>query len=166
MTTTMIIIWAMVIAGTLLLEFFTVDFFACCFSLGALVSLILAICKVDLIWQLLVFFVVTIVAICATRPLVKKLMKKPTVPTNVDQNFGKTTRLLADVVDGVSSIKINDVVWTALCDAELKQNDTVVIDRVEGNKMVVKAVVAEADKPVAAEQPAKKQKAKAKAKTE
>ena len=159
--TTLIILWSMVIAGTLLLEFFTVDFFACCFSLGALVSLILAICEVDVVWQLVVFFAVTIVAICATRPLVKKLMKKPTVPTNVDQNFGKTARLLADVVDGVSSIKINDVVWTAVCDAELKKNDTVSIVRVEGNKMIVEAIAEKQEAETnATEKTSKKQKAK------
>lgn len=146
LTTTMIIVWAVVIATTLLLEFFTVDFFACCFSLGALVSLILAIFGVDIVWQLIAFFAVSIVAICATRPLVKRFMKKPAIPTNVDQNFGKTTRLLADVVDGKSSIKINDVVWTAACDAELKQGDLVAIERVEGNKMIVKPAVAETAK--------------------
>ncbi len=146
LTTTMIIVWAVVIATTLLLEFFTVDFFACCFSLGALVSLILAILGVDIVWQLIAFFAVSIVAICATRPLVKRFMKKPAIPTNVDQNFGKTTRLLADVVDGKSSIKINDVVWTAACDAELKQGDLVAIERVEGNKMIVKPAVAESVK--------------------
>ena len=136
----MMVIWAVVIGATLLLEFFTVDFFACCFSLGALVSLILAVFGVELVWQILVFFVVSIVAMCATRPLVKRLIKKPTVPTNVDQNYGKTARLLADVVDGTSSIKINDVVWTVACDAALKKNDLVMIERVEGNKMMVKPV--------------------------
>ncbi len=146
LTTTTIIVWAVVIATTLLLEFFTVDFFACCFSLGALVSLILAIFGVDVVWQLVTFFSVSIVAICATRPLVKRFMKKPAVPTNVDQNFGKTTRLLADVVDGKSSIKINDVVWTAACDAELKKGDLVTIERVEGNKMIVQAAAEETAK--------------------
>lgn len=138
-TTIMIIIWSTVIAGTLLLEFFTVDFFACCFSVGAIISLILAICHVDIIWQLLVFFIVTIIAICATRPLVKKLMSKQ-IPTNIDKNFGKTTHLLADVVDGLSSIKINDVIWTVVCNADLKKNDLVTIENVEGNKMIVKPV--------------------------
>ena len=138
MNTAMMVIWAVVIGATLLLEFFTVDFFACCFSLGALVSLILAVFGVELVWQILVFFVVSIVAMCATRPLVKRLIKKPTVPTNVDQNYGKTARLLADVVDGTSSIKINDVVWAVACDAALKKNDLVIIERVEGNKMMVK----------------------------
>ena len=134
----MIVIWAVIVAVALLLEFFTVDFYACCFSFGAAVALILAACKVDILWQIVAFFVLSIVAICATRPLVKRFLKKPTVPTNVDQNFGKTTRLLGDVVDGVSSIKINDVVWKVACDVALKQNDLVVIERVEGNKMIVK----------------------------
>ncbi|MBQ7973976.1 MAG: NfeD family protein [Clostridia bacterium] len=143
MTVTMITIWSVVIAATLLLEFFTVDFCSCCFSFAGVVALILAICGVDVTWQLAVFFVVACIAIIATRPLVKKLMKKPTIPTNIDQNFGKTTRLLADVVEGKSSIKINDVVWIAVCNADLKKDDLVSIERVEGNKMIVKPVAVE-----------------------
>ncbi len=146
MTTTMIIIWSVVIATTLLLEFFTVDFLSCCFSFSGIVCLILAACGVDLIWQVLVFFVVSIIAICATRPLVKKFLHKPTVPTNLDQYFGKKVRLLADVVDGKTSLKINDVVWTALCEEALLKDAEVTIESVEGNKMVVKAVVAEKKK--------------------
>ncbi len=138
MTTTMIVVWAVVMAFTLLLEFFTVDFFASCFSLGALVALILAACGVNVYWQVAVFFVLTVVSLCVARPLMKRWLKKPTVPTNVDQNFGKKVRLLADVVDGTSSIKINDVVWKVACEANLKQNDEVTIERVEGNKMIVK----------------------------
>ncbi len=141
MTTAMIVIWAVVMAFTLLLEFFTVDFFASCFSLGGLVALILAACKVSIYWQVSIFFVVTILALCVGRPLLKRWIKKPTVPTNVDQNFGKKARLLADVVDGESSIKINDVVWKVACEVNLKQNDDVTIERVEGNKMIVKPVV-------------------------
>ncbi len=136
----MIIIWSVVIAATLLLEFFTVDFFSCCFSLAAIIALILAACEVELVWQILTFFIVAIVAIIGTRPLVKKFLKKPAISTNVDQYFGKKVRLLADVVEGKSSIKINDVVWTAVCDAELKKDDFVTIERVEGNKMIVQPV--------------------------
>ncbi len=139
----MIVIWAVIMALTLLLEFFTVDFFASCFSLGALVALILTACGLNVYWQVAIFFVVTVVALCAARPFMKRWIKKPTVPTNVDQNFGKKARLLSDVVDGTSSIKINDVVWKVTCGANLKKDDEVMIERVEGNKMVVKPVVAD-----------------------
>ena len=134
----MIVVWAVLIASMLLLEFFTVDFFACCFALGGLVALILAACGLNIYWQVSVFFVLSIVALCSARPLLKKFLKKPTVPTNVDQNFGKTAKLLSDVENGISSIKINDVVWTVACDADLKKGAVVTIERVEGNKMVVK----------------------------
>ena len=143
MQTTMIVIWAVVMAFTLLLEFFTVDFFACCFSLGALVALILAACHVNVYWQVGVFFVVAIIALVGARPILKRLIKKPTVATNVDQNFGKKVRLLADVQDGESSIKLNDVVWKVSCNVALKKNDEVVIERVEGNRMIVKPFTAE-----------------------
>ena len=150
--TTMIVVWASVMAFTLLLEFFTVDFFASCFALGGLVALILAACGVNLYWQVGVFFVVTVVALCAARPLLKRFIKKPTVPTNVDQNFGKRARLLADVVDGHSTIKLNDVIWQVSCAANLKQNDEVTIERVEGNKMVVKPAAATAAKKASQEE--------------
>jgi len=140
MQTTMIVIWAMIMAFTLLLEFFTVDFFACCFSLGGLVALILAACGLNVYWQVGVFFVVAIIALCAARPFLKRLVKKPTVATNVDQYFGKKARLLYDVIDGVSSIKLNDVIWKVSCETALKRNDEVVIERVEGNRMIVKPV--------------------------
>ena len=139
----MIVIWAIVMALTLLLEFFTVDFFASCFSFGALVALILAACGANLYWQVPVFFIVTIIALCVARPFLKRWFKKPTVPTNVDQNFGKKARLLTDVVQGESSIKINDVVWKVTCATALKKNDEVTIERVEGNKMIVKPIVKE-----------------------
>jgi len=140
MQTTMIVIWAMIMAFTLLLEFFTVDFFACCFSLGGLVALILAACGLNVYWQVGVFFVVAIIALCAARPFLKRLVKKPTVATNIDQYFGKKARLLYDVIDGVSSIKLNDVIWKVSCETALKRNDEVVIERVEGNRMIVKPV--------------------------
>ncbi len=146
MATTMIVVWAIVVALTLLLEFFTVDFFACCFSLGALVALILAACQVNVYWQVGVFFVLTVLALCAARPLLKHFIMKPTVPTNIDQNLGKKARLLADVVNGESTIKINDVVWTVNCAAALKQNDEVIIERIEGNKMIVQPAIVESKK--------------------
>lgn len=136
----MIIIWAILVAVTLLVEFFTTDFFAVCFAVGGIVALILAACGLNLYFQIPFFIVITLLAIIFARPLLKKLVIKKTIPTNLDQNFGKQAKLLADVVDGTSSIKINDVVWTAVCDAPLKKGDLVTIESAEGNKIIVKGV--------------------------
>lgn len=138
MQTTMIIIWAVLVAATLLFEFFTTDFFACCFSLGGIVALILAACNVNLYWQIPVFIVITLVALFGARPFLKKLFIKKTIPTNLDQYLGTTTKLLADVVDGKSTVKINDVVWTVVCADALKAGDSVTIEQPSGNKLIVK----------------------------
>ncbi len=138
MQTTMIIVWAVLVAATLLFEFLTTDFFACCFSLGGIVALILAACGANLYWQIPVFIVITLVALFGARPFLKKFFLKKTIPTNFDQYLGTTTKLLSDVVDGKSTVKINDVVWTAVCEENLKTGDTVTIEKPVGNKLVVK----------------------------
>lgn len=138
---TEIIVWAVLIAVALLVEFFTTDFFAVCFSVGGVVALILAACGLNLYWQVPIFILSSLLALVGARPLLKKFLIKQTVPTNLDQNFGKQTKLLSDVVDGKSTIKINDVVWTAVCeDGNLKKDDVVMIERAEGNKVIVKGV--------------------------
>lgn len=134
----MIIIWAVLIAATLLFEFFTTDFFACCFSLGGVVALILAACGANIYWQIPVFIVITLVALFGARPFLKRLLIKKTIPTNLDQHIGATTKLLTDVVDGKSTVKINDVVWTVVCEEDLKAGDKVIIEKPMGNKLVVK----------------------------
>ena len=136
-----VVLWAVLVAVTLLAEFFTTDFCAACFSLGGLVALILAACGVSLYWQIPFFIVVSLLAIVFARPLLKKWLIKKTIPTNLDQYFGKQVKLLSDVVDGQSQIKINDVIWTAVCEpADLKKDNLVVIERAEGNKIIVKGV--------------------------
>lgn len=136
-----IIIWAVLIAVALLVEFFTTDFFAVCFAVGGVVALILAVCGLNLYFQVPIFIAISLLALVLARPLLKKFLIKKTVPTNLDQNFGKQTKLLSDVVNGQSTIKINDVVWTAVCeDSNLKKDDLVVIERAEGNKVIVKGV--------------------------
>jgi membrane protein implicated in regulation of membrane protease activity len=134
----MIIIWAIVIAAALLLEFFTVDLVSVWFSVSGLVALILAIFDVNEYIQVTVFFFLALVMLLGLRNLVKKFIKTETVHTNTDANIGKVTKLISDVVEGRSSVKINGVPWTALCDEELKSGASVVITATEGNKFKVK----------------------------
>ena len=136
----MIVIWAVAVAITLLFEFFTVEFFACCFSFGSVIALILAACGLNQYWQVSFFIVGTIVAMLSLRPVLKKFLIKKTIPTNLDQYLGTNVKLLGDVVDGKSTVKINDVVWTVVCDENLQQGDMVTIQETNGNKLVVKGV--------------------------
>jgi len=134
---TLIIIWAVVIAAALLLEFITYEFYTAWFAAGGLVALILAACEVSLEWQLIVFVVLSTALLVSLRPIVKKWVSVKTVPTNIDATIGKTVKLDADVVDGKSHITLYGSVWVALCNDNLKQGQEVTITGTDGNKYIV-----------------------------
>ena len=89
----MIYVWAGVVALSLIIEFITQELASIWFSGGGLIALILAACKVGIAWQIPVFVVVSFALLLATRPLVKKFIKKEKVATNADSLIGKKAKL-------------------------------------------------------------------------
>ena len=134
---TLIIVWAVVIAAAIAAEFLTMDVYSAWFAGGGLVAMILAACGVALEWQLIVFVVLSIALLFSLRPLVMKFIKNETTPTNLDANIGKHFKLLGDVVEGRSTIKIHDVVWSVQCGDLLKSGSEVVVTGIDGNKYIV-----------------------------
>jgi membrane protein implicated in regulation of membrane protease activity len=140
MVLTMIIVWAVVTSVSLLIEFLTLGMVTTWFAVGGIVALITAACGLYYPWQVLVFFVVSLGCLLALRRFVTKFLRVKTVPTNLDANIGLKVKLLKDVVGGRSEIKVNDTVWTAVCDSELKEGGIVVITSMSGNKYIVEEV--------------------------
>ena len=87
-TDMMTLIWiaAMVIFGVV--EAITVGLTSIWFVVGSVAGLIAAICGGPIWLQLALFFVVSIVCLAATRPLVKKLLHKDVTATNADPRAG------------------------------------------------------------------------------
>ena len=88
---TVIWIGAMVLFGVV--EAATAGLTSIWFVLGSVAGLIAAICDGPVWLQLTLFFVVSIVSLAATRPLVKKLMGKSIVATNADRVLGAQARV-------------------------------------------------------------------------
>ena len=140
MMITMIIVWAVVIAMALLIEFLTYSMVTTWFAAGGVIALITAPCGLYYPWQILIFFVVSLSCLLFLRKYAVKLMHTKTTPTNLDINIGKQFKLLKDVKDGRSEIKINDIIWTVACDAELKTGEMVRVSDMAGNKYIVEEV--------------------------
>jgi len=143
---TMVIVWSIIIAIALLIEFLTYSFYSAWFAAGGVAALISAPCGLDWPWQILVFFVVSLGFLLGLRPFVAKFVRTKTTPTNLDANVGLKVKLLKDVRDGRSEIKLNDIIWTVACDAELKEGASVEITGMSGNKYLVKDIVKEVSK--------------------
>ena len=71
-----IVVWSIVIVGTIIIELAGPQVVSIWFTLGALVSLILAIFNVELWIQIVVFVGISLVALAITKPLYDKFLKK------------------------------------------------------------------------------------------
>ena len=98
----------------------------------------------NLIIQTAVFVMSSAILIFATKPLVNKISKKETVPTNVFSIIGKSAIVIKDIncIDGTGQIKVNGEVWSAegLNGIDIKEGSKVEIIEIKGVKAIVSPI--------------------------
>lgn len=111
------------------------------FAIGALGAIIANVLKAPVGAQWAIFIVVSVVALVATRPLVKKFTNKKIQPTNADRNIGEQAIVLEDIdnTQGTGSVNVKGVTWTArsLNGNPIEKESKVVINKIEGVKLLV-----------------------------
>lgn len=143
-TDMMTLIWiaAMVIFGVV--EAITVGLTSIWFVVGSVAGLIAAICGGPIWLQLALFFVVSIVCLAATRPLVKKLLRKDVTATNADRVLGQTARVTENIDNAVptGAVYVGGMTWTARSESgqPIPRNAQVKIVRMEGVRLFVEPV--------------------------
>ena len=142
---TMFWVWLAVIVICVVIEIVTFDLVSVWFAIGAVIPFILAgIGGIRIEIQIAVFVVVSALLIAFVRRLAKKfLFKNMNSKTNLEQYEGKQLRMLEECdFEHNGSVKINDVVWTAVSENNEKiEKDAVVeVVRFEGNKIIVKKI--------------------------
>lgn len=141
---TVIWIGAMVLFGVV--EAATAGLTSIWFVLGSVAGLIAAICDGPVWLQLTLFFVVSIVSLAATRPLVKKLMGKSIVPTNADRVLGAQARV-TEAIDNTlptGAVYVGGKTWTARSESgePIPVGTIVRVGRMEGVKLYVQPLQA------------------------
>ena len=136
-------VWLAVIVGTAVLEIVTLDLVSIWFTIGAIVPFILAGTKaVGWEIQIVIFVGISAILICSLRNVTKKfLLKNANEKTNVDSLIGKKFRMLERTdFETVGSLKVNDVVWSAvgLDDQTIEKGEIVEVVKVSGNKLTVR----------------------------
>lgn len=89
--------------------------------------------------QFLVFAVVSAIALAATRPLVRRFMTRPRIPTNSDRVLGMTAKV-TESVDSVSgAVYVDGKTWTARSDdgSCIPAGTQVKVAKIEGVKLLV-----------------------------
>ncbi len=137
----MLIIW---IAATVLLvvvEAITVQLVTIWFAAGTLAALIANLAHAPMWLQWTIFITVSIIALVATRPLVKKISSKKVQPTNADRCIGQTAVVLEDIDNehAQGMVSVGGVKWTARSTKGeyIGKDESVTVDKIEGVKLLV-----------------------------
>lgn len=141
----MVYVWLALTVVLALIEAATAQLTTIWFAAGAFVTMLLALFGVKSIpVQIVVFACVSLIALIATRPLVKKVLNKKKQPTNADMNIGETG-IVTEKIDNVNAsgaVKLKGVSWTARSEdgAVIAENELVKVIRIEGVKLIVKKI--------------------------
>ena len=127
-------IWAVIAVLCLILELSSGDFFIICFSIGAVVSVIGAAVGLNIIWQIVLFALFTLLSIFTVRPLALRWLHKndPNRPSNADALLGRTGRVTETIAaGGTGYVQIDGDLWKAVskdAGASLQQTATTAAD--------------------------------------
>ena len=140
----MIWVWLAVFVIAIVVEALTEELVSIWFGAGALITI--PISYAAPFWvEIVVFAVISVVALIFTRPLIKKLMDRTERKTNVDEYVGKRVKVIKsiDKFDG-GEVKLNGIVYTAvLCeedDTTIPVDTIVEIVALKGNRVVVRQI--------------------------
>jgi membrane protein implicated in regulation of membrane protease activity len=135
-----VLIWAIIIALALMLEFFTMQLISIWFSVGGIVALILAaIGGIGPEIQITCALVVAMGCILGIRRFALKYLNKKSEAKTAEPLIGKQTRTIEGCSNKkLGSVKINGVIWTTYSDMEIEEGEDVEVVYVNGNKLKVK----------------------------
>lgn len=135
-------IWLIASGIFFILEIFTVGFLVFWLGVAALLAMLISFLTDSIILQTTVFVISSALLIFATRPLVDKITKKDTVPTNVYSIVGKRGIVIEDIdwATGKGQIKSEGEVWSAKTNEHINipKGTEVEIESIDGVKVFVK----------------------------
>ena len=137
-------IWLIASGIFFIIEIFTVGFLIFWLGVAALIAMLVSFFIDNVIIQTAVFVISSGLHILATRPLVNKIVKKDTLPTNVYSLVGKKGIVIEDLdwVKGTGQIKIDGEIWSAKTKEQVNipKGIEIEIESIEGVKAFVKPV--------------------------
>ena len=137
-------VWLGIVVVATVVELLTLDMTSIWFSFSGLVAMVLsAFDKIGWVVQLIVFVVLSAALIIGLRPICRKFfLRHMNERTNAASVIGKKVYMLTTASFGqMGSVKISDVVWSAIPEDEtqtIEAGSIVEIKEIRGNKLIVK----------------------------
>lgn len=139
-----VFIWIVFAVFMLICEALTTQLVSIWFVIGGVAAAVTCIFTDNILIQSIVFIVVSLVCLIATRPFVKKFNAKKKEPTNSDRLIGRVGIVTLDIINskGEGQVNVDGKIWSAKSDdeREIKKGANVRITAIEGVKLIVEVI--------------------------
>jgi membrane protein implicated in regulation of membrane protease activity len=139
-----LVFWIIIAAALYIGEMLTGTFFILPFAIGATISAIASVFGADLLIQVIIFIVVSIVALVATRPLAHRLQAgAPKQKTNADRLVGMIGTITEQRPGhGEGRVKVEGDLWNARAvnGEALEVGELVRVIRLDSTRLIVEKV--------------------------
>ena len=137
-------IWIIFSVFMLICEALTTQLVSIWFVIGGVAAAVTCIFTDNILIQSIVFIVVSLICLIATRPFVKKFNAKKKEPTNSDRLIGRVGIVTLDIINakGEGQVNVDGKIWSAKSDdeREIKKGANVRITAIEGVKLIVEVI--------------------------
>jgi membrane protein implicated in regulation of membrane protease activity len=142
-------VWIGMALFFLLAEVFTAGFVLACFGIGALAAAIPAFLGFGLVWQLLVFIIVSTVAVLFSRRFADRITGDQPQGLGIDRVLGKHALVIEDIDPHSPSgrVRVDVEEWRAESDdgSAIDKGTLVEVLAVDGTRLRVRPVVPDSD---------------------
>lgn len=143
-----VLCWLLLAAIFIIIEIITLGLTTIWFAGGAFVAAIAGACGANLVVQIILFVVVSVVLLIVTRPLAVKHLDAKTEKTNAEALVGQTAIVLSEInnLEATGQARINGMEWTARSREDtmiIPKGEAVRIVEIQGVKLIVERIVTE-----------------------
>jgi membrane protein implicated in regulation of membrane protease activity len=133
----------MVLAAVFIIgEILTAGFFLMCFGVGAIVAGLLALLGANMIWQLVIFIVVSLLMFLVSRKLADRVSKEQPPGIGADRFVGKICIVLEEIDNhkNTGRVRMAKEEWRAESDGGnvIAEGSKVIVTRLDGSHLVVR----------------------------
>ena len=134
-----VILRAILLAAFIVIELATVNLVTVWFAVGSLAALVSGLFTQNLLMQVLVFALVSALALALSKPLVDKARRmKPAEPVGLDCNLGRTATVLLPIAPGqLGRVQLDGVDWTATSTTPLAAGESCVVTAIGATTLTV-----------------------------
>ncbi len=134
-------LWLLILAILIFIEIITLGLTTIWFAGGALVAFIISLFYDNLLVELILFLVVSVILLYFTRPLVLKYFNPKKGKVNQEGIVGRTAMVTAAIDNRIAAgqVEIDGVVWSAksLDNIVIEQGSEVKIHGISGVRLIV-----------------------------